>query len=303
MNARGVTLSALSAVSLLLLVAGSACFSGCSSDPSSSTGVGNPGLTKDEEALVDDGDDATDTGATASTMIAIPTYAFAKQADILNPNGAATVAVFSADLFGPHSPACVTTTHAAASPDVQYVFADCTGPFGLEHLNGEIDVTFVPAKSGNGIDFTVTTPGLTLNSAPVTLTDVGGNIVIDDAAGTRTLTWSGTFASTSLRGYPITHTVSASSPYTIVADTGTSCVTVSGSSSTTISAPDGDHGFTMDVSNYVHCGPRAACPTGGTITLTRLDGKLSITVEFEPGRLATITTPHGTVPNWPLKCS
>jgi hypothetical protein len=281
-----------STFALVLLVAGSACFSACSS-PSSSTGVGNPGLTKDEEALVDDGGDGNESGATASTITAIPTFAFAKQAEVATATLATDTAAFSADAFLPHG--CAVATKPTTT-EVSYLFTDCAGPLGLMHLNGTIVVDYT--NNASGVSFKLqTNPDFTINGVPTTHT-ASGNFDID-ATGKKTLTWNGTYIGQTLRGYPVTHTAA----YTIVADSGTGCVDIDGTATTDITHPDGTvHGFTMTVTSYVHCGPRTACPSSGTIVLTTNITKITVTVEFNGSAFAKVTTPRGTVPDWPLKC-
>lgn len=288
-----------SCFAVILAIAGSACFCACSS-PNSSTGVGNPGLTSEEQALVDDGNDAQDSGSTASTLQALPTYALTKATHITDPATAAGFATLSADV-AVVPPGCKTVTHTAGSADVKYVFNDCTGTFGILHLSGTIDVTFQSPADGSGIDFVVTSePDLTLNGFPVTQSATG-NLKID-AAGNKTLTWNGDYKSKTLRGYDIDHKAT----YTIVADVGTSCVHIDGMSDSTITKPDGAHGFTATVKNYEHCGKRVQCPeSNGDVTLETHDHAIKLDVLFLGGNAAqvTVTTRKSLVVDLALKCT
>lgn len=274
-----------SAAVVFALIAETACFVGCSS-PNSSTGVGNPGLTSEEQALVDDGSDANDGAAAGSSIAAIPTYAFTKMGELAGPTVARDVAVFSANYF---PPSCAAATKVGTA-QVTYTFTACKT--GRATIDGKLDVVF---SGGPGtIDFTVASNGLTVDGAVVT-ENANGSLTID-ATGKRTLKWNGEYDGTTLRGYPIKHTAD----YTIIADS--SCVTIDGSSTTTITRDGADHGFTATVAGYVHCGPRRSCPLGGTVTLTTLDKKLSLEVRFLGGPHAQIKTSRGLVADAPLKC-
>ena len=61
---------------------------GCSS-PQDSTGVGNPGLTTQEQALYDDGDEGRKAGDIASALAFVPHAAITEPGQIATTDGAA----------------------------------------------------------------------------------------------------------------------------------------------------------------------------------------------------------------------
>lgn len=271
---------------------------GCSS-PQGSTGVGNPGLTSEEQALVDDGSDGQQSGDTASALVAVPFFAVTRPAEIATPDIAATTATLSKDWFRPATPSsCVdaakTTTGTGAT--VTYTFtAPCSGPLGLASIEGKIVVEFAAGATG-GIDIKAHSEGLSLDKVPVTET-LSGNVAFSGA--TRTIVWNGEFDGTTPRGHPVVHTAS----YSVVEDLSAGCVQIDGSAQTTLVRDGATFGHKSDVAGYVHCGPRAACPSGGTVVYSRLpDGKPKVTVRFLGGRRAEITTPRGKVVDFLLKC-
>lgn len=281
------SLSSLAVVTSFAAIAGSACFwlPGCNS-----TGVGNPGLTQEEQALVDDGSDSSEAGDTSSSIVSAPLLAITRPAEIVDENTASSTAAYSTGAFFPVG--CRTSVKTGTT--VTYTFDHCTGPLGLLEISGEVVVKFA-ARTGGGLDIQFDSVGLTLNGKPVTQT---ARVGIGFSGTTKTVTSKGTFTGTTKRGYPIVH----NTDYAIVSDSTSGCVEIDGSSATDITRPDVVVHLTTVISGYKRCGARNACPQSGTVTFTNAK-KLSVTLKYLGGRSVEITSPHGTTTDYKLTCS
>jgi hypothetical protein len=258
--------------------------------PQDSTGVGNPGLSQDEQALVNDGNESSESGDTASSLVAAPVFAITKPSELDTVDSATTVASLSRTVFLPSG--CATADRVGAV--VTYTFADCSGPLGLLHLKGTIIATFSAGAPGS-VSVHVQSESLTLNDVPVEET---ADATISFSGSTKITHWTGLFKGTTPRGFPVTHTAT----YDIQSDTSTSCIQIDGNASTTIRRDGADHGIKTSVTGYVRCGKRTACPTSGTFVFSTLDDKIKLTVTVVPGGHIEITTPRGKVKDYPLAC-
>lgn len=269
--------------------------------PQDSTGVGNPGLTQQEQALVDDGDESTKTGDSASSLVSIPMLALDNAMYLTSETAAATRVELATTIYFT-SMACLTAVRETNK--VTFTFANCTGRLGLAALNGKMVATYKPAGAGQVSIDIATQPGFTAESigrdlrpitANVTLT---ANALISFEATTRRIRWNGDYVA-SVGVLSITHQPT----YDIVVDTGKSCVSVNGSALTNATRPSE---VDMLISGYERCGQKNACPTaGGKVTYTRKADGAQLTIEFLGGTAARVTGPKRqsiTLPNL-LKCS
>ncbi len=137
--------------------------------------------------------------------------------------------------------------------------------------------------------------GFTANGATIT----GSRVVVYTRAGTvitkaRTGNWSGTTA----KSKPITHQANFVTTY----DVATKCITRDGSAQTTI----GGRSYERSIDGFKRCGiGRGGCPVSGTITLSRTksDDTLSLSIEFLGGQSYNVTRPNGREVTRTLVCN
>ena len=272
-------LRALSAAALLAAV-------GCG--PQDSTGVGNPGLTQDEQALVTDGNDSDSAGDIASSIMSVPLLAITSDKEITTADVAAGTATFSTKFF---TSGCVTADRAVGV--VTYTFTNCAGPFGFAQANGKLIATFT-VKSAGSLDLDLTSDGFTVNSTPVT--ETGHATVTFTSPTTKQTVWTGSFEGRTPKGRPVHHDAA----YTIGYDTVSSCVSLDGSATTTVdlALPKLEHGVTTTIAGYVRCGKRTVCPNSGVVDVVNLvpGAKVhDVHVMFlgGPSAAVTVTRPEG----------
>src|SRR5262249_23728877 len=103
-----------------------------------------------------------------------------------NPQTAASQVAMPTALW---PPSCVSRAKDATNPAVVHVtYNDCTGPFGLVHLNGSETVTFSPNTDGSLHAAMQDDGNLTLNGKPVKHS-VAADIAID--GNLRHIKWQG----------------------------------------------------------------------------------------------------------------
>jgi len=248
------------------------------------------GLSQDESALLADGNDGAQAGDTATAIISVPLLPMSKAEMLANADAAAAAAVTSGSFFQPTG--CVTSSRAANV--ITYTFAGCTGPFGLVAVNGKITATITAGATPNSIDVAVKSEGLTLNKAAV---EQSATAHVSFSGTTRTVEWDGNYHGTTAGGRPIDHVATYTSSY----DAATSCVTLSGTGTTTV----GGRGLKNAVTGYARCGDRTVCPKSGEIISTVQGGLLngkSLKVEFVGGNYADVTGFLGRVYHVTLAC-
>jgi hypothetical protein len=182
---------------------------------------------------------------------------------------------------------CATATASGAS--VTVTLADCTGPRGLLHVTGDIDLA-VSITSTGAVAVHATATGLAVNAATISF----------DADATYTA--SGTMHSLAVHAHgdgtgPRGTTIDHDGDYTIGWDTSTQCRSIAGSWSTeftngTASATRGN-----DV-NLTRCA--GSCPNG-TIVHHFLGGQ-TLTVTFDGTNTASWVTSGGRSGTVQLAC-
>lgn len=254
-------ISVTGALSLLPLIAIVACSSKTTSTDSSN----------------DDGNEAAAASAQASHLGEIVFSSVSSQ----DPTAAAASASVGNGQLWPAG--CATRTKDANPRVVHIVFNDCTGPFGLAHLNGEMIVTFSAGANG-ALHSDHQSNGLTVNGKPITHS-VSADITVSGA--TRNITWHGVWNRTNNNGDTVAHT----SDMAIVLDTAAHCRTGNGTAVTTVDAREVD----STIKDYKICrNPDGTdgCPSGTVTHLHKLAGK-SVSVTFDGTNQATITGPNG----------
>jgi hypothetical protein len=268
----------------LLLTA--ALLTGCLA-PQDSTGVGNPGLTTQEQALVDDGDEGTKTGDAASSIVSIPMLALDNAMHLATELNAATRAKNATGIYFTTT-GCLTTVQDMNK--VTFTFKDCTGRFGLAGINGQMTATYTVAGAGQIAiaiatvkPFTVEAIGRDLRPLNAEITLTASALIAFDGV-TRRIKWNGDYTAT----LP-TFTISHQPTYDIVVDTSSGCVAVDGSSITNGTKPNQ---VDTTLTGYKRCGPKNACPlAGGKVTFTRKADGAQLSIEFLGGTAAKVTGP------------
>lgn len=175
----------------------------------------------------------------------------------------AVSARIAANISARYLPAgCATVTQTATT--LKAVYKDCTGPRGLVHVSGELDLAISVSLQG-AITVHATGNALKANGASLTI----------DATGTYTTTGTGhslvvttTGTGTGPRGLAVDH----EGDYTINWDTATQCHSIDGMWSTELGLRT-----RSNTVNLSRCA--GGCPTG-SIAHTFLGGK-SLTVTFD----------------------
>lgn len=233
-----------------------------------STGVGNP-LTKREQALIYDGNDAMDAGDTSSALTSVPTLALFDPSQFLDSAVAAELAETRTGLY--FQPAgCVVTSREDST--VTFDFQGCrTGAFGLTELTGQLRATYTAASSGT-IDVSANADDFEVGASRVTLQ---AQSFLTIAQEKRTLVWNGNYKA--IR--PLRPDIDHQTAYAATYDANTQCLTLEGSATTLF--PTGV-GVESSITGYVRCGPRGSCPREGTLALTVLpDRDRSLTLEYD----------------------
>lgn len=247
----------------------------------------------------DDGDQVADDGVevitSASQAIEVGSLAF----DPVSQSDPATAAdEVVANTSGLGSPSCVTKTKDAAEPRVVHItFADCTGPYGLVHVKGEVKVTF----SAGGVSLLhaeIAGVDLTANDKPIAF---DATAEIAPAADGRDVAWKAHWSRTTDEGLAVDH----SSELTVKGDTTAGCPSIDGSATTTVTQGDGagrgvDSTFTA-VKLCKNPDGALACPSG-TVKHTGETSGASVTCAYDGSATAKVTGPAGRTWDLALAC-
>jgi hypothetical protein len=254
----------------------------CSGSGGESTGTADAA----EEQVASDGTEAM-TASVQSTQLGNVVFSSVSSQD---PSTAVTQLASAMPLY----PAgCVTEAKDPTNPAVVDVtFTDCTGPFGLVHLDGELIVT-LSAGAGGALNAQIAGDDLTANGHAIDF-DATARITVSGA--TRTVDWQGNWTATDDKGDTLAHT----SNLTIVVDTSTSCVTENGTAVTTVAKRVVD----TTITGFEVCRDAdgtAGCPTGKVEHVGKTSGK-TVTVDFNGSDEAAVTGPEGYTFDVPLVC-
>jgi hypothetical protein len=163
-----------------------------------------------------------------------------------------------------------TCLHATvADATVTYSFSDCTGPRGLVHLNGVMEVTYTVETAG--IDIHATAANFAVNNSTISFDN---HAVYTVANGEKALTVEVNGSATGPLGNHFTRVGSYTVSWT------PTCVTLDGMWTVTTALVQ----RTTTVDNLTVC--RGSCPAaGGTINHTYRSG-LSVTISFDGSAVA-----------------
>ncbi len=170
---------------------------------------------------------------------------------------------------------CLTV--AVTGRTAVYTLNDCTGPYGLVHVTGDITVEYM--IQGDGLGFTATSEGLDINGASVDIANQG----VYRRVGTRhEITGSVSGRGTGPRGNSFTR----SGNRTVTWDPASACLTLDGSWMTDVEG----RAWTTVVDGLAKCGH--ACPAhGGSIEWSSDRG--SLRVDFDGTDVAAWSTDNG----------
>ena len=179
---------------------------------------------------------------------------------------------------------CATAT--ASGADVAITYNNCTGPRGLVHVSGEMDLAISVALSGT-ISVLGTSTGLSVNGATL---DVDADATYGVTGTTHTLAVQTTGSGVGPRGNTVDH----DGNYTITWDTGSQCGSIAGHWSTEIGAATRSN----DV-DLMRCA--GSCPSG--TVMHHFLGGASLTLTFDGSSVATWTGSNGNTGTVNLSCA
>ena len=183
---------------------------------------------------------------------------------------------------------CATVTQSGAN--ITVVYNDCTGPRGLVHVTGELDLVVSLAIDGS-ITVHGTATNLEVNAATL---DVDADAVYKTAGTSHTLTVQTHGSGTGPRGNTIDHVGN----YTMTWDTASECRAIVGDWSTELTQAGAASATRSNDVDLERCA--GGCPTG-TITHHYLGGA-SITVTFDGTATASWSASTGRSGTVALAC-
>ncbi|HEX4453177.1 MAG TPA: hypothetical protein VH143_20035 [Kofleriaceae bacterium] len=164
-------------------------------------------------------------------------------------DAASAASTIAANLAAKWTGACAVATASGANVTVTY--NDCTGPYGLVHVTGELDLT-ISINAQGALAVHATANDLEVNAATLDFTADG---TLSESGTMKTLSVTANGTGTGPRGNAIDH----NGAYTVTWDPTSACRSISGSWSTDLTSPvaTAERANTVDL---MRCG--AACPTG-----------------------------------------
>jgi len=182
---------------------------------------------------------------------------------------------------------CATAT--ATGSNVKLTLNDCTGPRGLLHITGELDLTASVALDGT-ISVHAAATALMVNRATI---DIDSDATYAVSGTTHTLTVQTMGSGTGPRGNDIDHT----GQYTITWDVSSECRSIAGHWSTEFSNGSASAARSNDV-NLMRCA--GGCPTG--MLTHHFLGGASLTVTFDGSNVAQWSASTGKSGSVTLSC-
>jgi hypothetical protein len=253
---------------------------GCAAKHTDSSSSNNPGA-------VDEGADAnqseSDTESLSTSLIGgDSTTLRLASASELNPmhDGQLQLDDLGDGAKGFYRPAgCLVVTADTAAKKVTYKFNDCTGPFGLVHITGEVDVTF-SSSAANQLTLNFSATDLKINRGAIDWTATA-NVTANGLA--RDMVWDGHFTGTTAHGRAFQRTNHKEYKWTV----GQQCLAVQGSSDGTVTG----HELKTDVIDFQIC--KGGCPEAGSeIKVTDVTANKVYDLKWNAGD-ATYTGPDG----------
>jgi len=172
-------------------------------------------------------------------------------------------------------PASCATVSQPSPTSVVIKLVDCTGPRGLVHVTGELDLSISVSVAGV-ITVTATATALEVNNATL---DINATATYGTSGTSHTLTVQSMGSGTGALGNAIDHT----GDYTLSWDSTSECGSVAGMWSTTITGASGATASRSETVSMNRCA--SGCPTGSVVR-DMFDGA-TMTVTFDGSATAT----------------
>ncbi len=247
-------------------------------------GAGN-GADAAESQVASDGNEGMAASAQSINMASV----VFENVSIADPAKAAVQLAMPSQLW---PSGCVTRAQTSQS-EVTITFNDCTGPFGLVHLDGEEIVTF-SAAPGGALEADIDGMSLTANGKPVTQSAIA--IITFPSSTTRAVAWKGSWQRTDDLGDVVQHT----SDLTISVDLSTGCSSSSGTAQTNVASRE----VNTTISGFQICHSTSGeegCPSGAVDHVGVTSGK-TVQIKFDGTDQADVTGPRGDTFQVPLVC-
>jgi hypothetical protein len=248
------------------------------------------GRHDNQSASPDDNSDGYESSAASAQSSRLDQMIFSPVAS--NDPSAAANSVASASEWWPAG--CATRSLDATPGIVHVHLNECTGPFGLVHWNGDIDITFTAGAAG-AVHASAVSRDMTVNGKAVAWSREGDITV---SGSTRTVVGTSTWTRPSTINPD--ETVVHNSSWTVKIDVSTGCRTADGTASTKVGIREHD----TTVSGYTVCrnGPDGSdgCPTGTVSIHFKLSGK-TYTITFDGSEEAKISNGTASI-EYPLVC-
>jgi hypothetical protein len=184
-------------------------------------------------------------------------------------------------------PECVSTQ--VDGDTVVYTFNDCSGPYGLVHLNGSAEVTFTSTMTSARV---IASGDLQINGVEMDI-DCDALYEIVGADVSR-LTISSSSSAVGPRGNSVGH----NGDFTATFDAEAECIAIDGEISTSANS----FMWSFSAQGYERC--MGACPTtGGTVGFQGGISGLAVTIEFDGSDRARWSTSTGRSGTILLLCS
>nr|HEX4313700.1 hypothetical protein [Kofleriaceae bacterium] len=265
--------SSLAIASLVSLAAAAGCMN---------RGTGTSDL--DSPAAAVDSSDSTE--AEGNMMMASVDGADVSGAGALTDTQVA--AAISANVSARWNPSgCATVVQTGA--DVAITYDDCTGPHGLLHVTGELDLV-ITISSANLVQVAATSTGLKVNGADL---DITASATYSVSASAHVLTVQTQGSGVGALGNEIDH----QGNYTVSWDPTSECGSIDGMWSTELTTPNASATRSNDV-DLQRCA--GGCPTGSLVH--HFLGGQTLTLTFDGTSVAAWATSGGNSGTVNLAC-
>jgi hypothetical protein len=145
---------------------------------------------------------------------------------------------------------CLTVTDDTTTKTASYVFANCSGPYGINHVSGTVTVTY-SSSAPTQLTLNYAATGLKINAATIDWT-AKADITANGSA--RDMVWAGHFTGTTGRGRAFERTNNKDIKWTV----GVPCVSVSGTSDGTVTGKE----LKTTIKSWNQCAH--SCPEAGS---------------------------------------
>ena len=176
----------------------------------------------------------------------------------------------------------------ASGNKVTYVLTQCTGRYGISHVNGTMEVTF--SKVAGGIKAHLVAPSLKLNQSTLS---IDSTATITFSGQTATLAVASQCTGTGPRG----NTVAISGTYGLTFNAENQCMALQGNWSAEVDSKT----WTLSISNFERC--ENACPRdGGKVEFTGGIKDVVVSVQFQGTNQAPWESTRGSSGTIQLQC-